>query len=86
MFSEQSLLSIKQKFEAEIEDWKIKLSDAQNTIAQLKIEINNKQQENKTLSSKYEMFEGKEVILIGYKRVVPFRKTISLFLDKENKS
>ena len=32
------------------------------------------------------MFEGKEVILIGYKRVVPFRKTISIFLDKENKS
>jgi len=50
--NEQSLLSMKQKFEAEIEDWKTKLGDAQNTIAQLKIEISNKQQENKTLTSK----------------------------------
>ena len=68
---------MKQKFEAEIEDWKTKLGDAQNTIAQLKIEISNKQQENKTLTSKYDMLEGEVVILIGRKRLVPFRKTKS---------
>ena len=70
---------MKQKFKAEIEEWKTKLGDAQNTIAQLKIEINNKQLENKTLTSKYDMLEGEEVLLIGYKRLVPFRKTISPF-------
>ena len=70
---------MKQKFEAEIEDWKTKLGDAQNTIAQLKNEISNKQQENKTLTSKYDMLEGEEVILIGHKRLVPFRKTKSPF-------
>ena len=68
---------MKQKFEAEIEDWKTKLGDAQNTIAQLKNEISNKQQENKTLTSKYDMLEGEEVILIGHKRLVSFRKTKS---------
>lgn len=78
--SEKSLMSMKQKFEAEIEEWRTKLGDAQNTIAQLKIEISNKQQENKTLTSKYDMFEGEEVLLIGHKRLVPFRKTISPFL------
>ena len=71
---------MKQKFKAEIEEWKSKLGDAQNTIAQLKIEINNKQLENKTLTSKYDMLEGEQVLLIGYKRLVPFRKTISPFL------
>ena len=71
---------MKQKFKAEIEEWKTKLGDAQNTIAQLKIENNNKQQENKTLTSKYDMLEGEEVLLIGYKRLVPFRKTISPLL------
>merc|ERR1711936_213233 len=65
---EQSLLSMKQKFKTEIEEWKTKLGDAQNTIAQLKIEITNKQQENKTLTSKYDMLEGEEVLLIGYNR------------------
>lgn len=71
---------MKQKFKTEIEEWKTKLGDAQNTIAQLKIEITNKQQENKTLTSKYDMLEGEEVLLIGYNRLVPFRKTISSFL------
>ena len=77
---------MKQKFEAEIEDWKTKLGDAQNTIVQLKIEISNKQQENKTLTSKYDMLEGEEVILIGHKRLVPFRKkNVLLGITKEIK-
>ena len=77
---------MKQKFEAEIEDWKSKLGDAQNSIAQLKIEISNKQQENKTLTSKYDMLEGEEIILKGHKRLVPFRKTNLLYgISKEMK-
>jgi len=49
---EQSLMSMKKKFETEISEWKVKLTEAQNVIAQLKIEINNLEQENKNLNLK----------------------------------
>ena len=71
-------MSMKKKFEAEISGWKVKLTEAQNVIAQLKIEINNLEQENKNLNLKYDKFDGKEIILIGHKRLVPFRKAKSL--------
>merc|ERR1712156_437008 len=70
---EQSLMSMKKKFETEISEWKVKLTEAQNVIAQLKIEINNLEQENKNLNLKYDKFDGREIILIGHKRLVPFR-------------
>ena len=76
--SEQSLMSMKKKFETEISEWKVKLTEAQNVIAQLKIEISNLEQENKNLNLKYDKFDGKEIILIGHKRLVPFRKAKSL--------
>ena len=76
--SEQSLMSMKKKFETEISEWKVKLTEAQNVIAQLKIEINNLEQENKNLNLKYDKFDGKEIILIGHNRLVPFRKAKSL--------
>ena len=71
-------MSMKKKFETEISEWKVKLTEAQNVIAQLKIEINNLEQENKNLNLKYDKFDGKEIILIGHKRLVPFRKAKSL--------
>ena len=71
-------MSMKKKFETEISEWKVKLTEAQNVIAQLKIEINNLEQENKNLNLKYDKFDGKEIILIGHNRLVPFRKAKSL--------
>ena len=66
---------MKQKYEIEIHEWKEKLNEAQNNIAQLKIEIDNLGKDKKTLNAKYNKFEeDSEVVLIGDKRLVPFRK------------
>ena len=75
-------MSMKKKFETEISEWKVKLTEAQNVIAQLKIEINNLEQENKNLNLKYDKFDGREIILIGHKRLVPFRKAKSPYCFK----
>ena len=67
---------MKQKFEVEIHEWKGKLNEAQNNIAELKIEIDNLNQDKKTLNAKYDKFEeGSEILLIGNQRLVPFRKS-----------
>ena len=74
-FSEQSFASMKQKYEIEIHEWKEKLNEAQNNIAQLKIKIDNLEKDKNTLNAKYDKFEeDSEVVLIGDKRLVPFRK------------
>ena len=74
-FSEQSFASMKQKYEIEIHEWKEKLNEAQNKIAQLKIEIDNLEKDKRTLNAKYDKFEeDSEVVLIGDQRLVPFRK------------
>jgi len=49
---EQSLMAMKRNFELEISEWKTKLTDAQNFIAQMKIQIENVQQDNKKLNIK----------------------------------
>jgi len=49
---EQSLMAMKRNFELEITEWKTKLTDAQNFIAQMKIQIENVQQDNKKLNIK----------------------------------
>lgn len=49
---EQSLMAMKRNFELEISEWKTKLTDAQNFIAQMKIQIDNVQQDNKKLNIK----------------------------------
>jgi len=49
---EQSLMAMKKNFELEISEWKTKLTDAQNFIAQMKIQIDNVQQDNKKLNIK----------------------------------
>lgn len=49
---EQSLMAMKRNFELEITEWKTKLTDAQNFIAQMKIQIDNVQQDNKKLNIK----------------------------------
>ena len=44
---------IKKKFETELSDWKTKLDESQNVIAQLRIDLGNNKQENKQLQVKY---------------------------------
>ena len=73
--SEQSLITMKQKFETEISEWKQKLSDAQSVIAQLRIDINNLDQDKQQLNLKYDQLEeDNEIILKGIRRLVPFRQ------------
>ena len=73
--SEQSLMTMKQKFETEISEWKQKLSDAQSVIAQLRIDINNLDQDKQQLNLKYDQLEeDNEIILKGIRRLVPFRQ------------
>jgi len=51
-FDEQSISVIKKKFEAELSDWKTKLEESQNVIAQLRIDLGNNKQDNKQLQVK----------------------------------
>jgi len=55
---EQSIAAMKQKFEVEIHEWKGKLNEAQNNIAELKIEIDNLNQDKKTLNAKINDKQG----------------------------
>ena len=54
IYSEHSVSVIKKKFEAELSDWKKKLDESQNVIAQLKIDLGNSNQDNKQLQVKYD--------------------------------
>jgi len=49
---EQSISVIKKKFEKELSDWKTKLDESQNIIAQLRIDLGNNKQDNKQLQVK----------------------------------
>jgi len=50
--SDESVLVVKNKYEAEIGDWRAKFEDAQTVIAQMKIEISNIKQDNSQLNLK----------------------------------
>ena len=66
---------MKKKFESEISEWKQKLADAQALIAQLRIDINNLEQDKKQLNAKYDKFhQDYEILLQGIRRLVPFRQ------------
>ena len=68
-------MAMKRNFELEISEWKTKLTDAQNFIAQMKIQIDNVQQDNKKLNIKYAKYGGGNLVhLWGYQRWVSFRK------------
>ena len=85
IFSEESVLIVKSKYEAEIGDWRVKYEDSQNIIAQMKIEIGNIKQDNQQLNLKYAgLVGGDEILLVGCDRLVPFRggvKYKDIFLD-----
>ena len=80
--SEQSIMAMKTKFEKEIADWKIQLTEAQSIIAQLKLQLENIQQDNKKLNTKYDKLGGQKLVLIGYQRLVSFRKEAASFMFK----
>ena len=74
IFSEQSVLIVKSKYEAEIGDWRVKYEDSQNIIAQMKIEIGNIKQDNQQLNLKYAgLVWGDEIILVGCNILVPLK-------------
>lgn len=50
--SDESVLIVKSKYEAEIGDWRAKYEDSQSIIAQMKIEINNIKKDNSQLNLK----------------------------------
>jgi len=50
--SDESVLAVKNKYEAEIGDWRAKYEDSHTIIAQMKIEINNIKQDNSQLNLK----------------------------------
>jgi len=50
--SEESVLIVKNKYEAEINDWRAKYEEAQNIIAQIKIDLGNLKQDNSQLNLK----------------------------------
>ena len=69
------MVVMKKKFESEISEWKQKLADAQALIAQLRIDINNLEQDKKQLNAKYAKFyQDYEILLQGIRRRVPFRQ------------
>merc|ERR1711915_529341 len=82
--SEESVLIVKNKYEAEINDWRAKYEEAQNIIAQIKIDLGNLKQDNSQLNLKYaDLVGGDEILLQGNNRLVPFRVNDKLGLLRE---